>query len=170
MDYRSLIRDVPDFPSPGILFRDITPLLAQPEALAGLIDLLANRYRDAGIQKVIGIESRGFIFGAPLACRLGAGFVPARKLGKLPAEVIQESYDLEYGVNTLTMHVDAIAPAEKVLVIDDVIATGGTIEATCKLAERLGAQIVEVVTIIELTFLKGRDKLGRRPFYSIMQF
>ena len=170
MDYRSLIRDVPDFPTPGVLFRDITPLLARPKALAGIIDQLADRYRDRGIQKVIGIESRGFIFGAPLACRLDAGFVPARKLGKLPAEVIQESYDLEYGVNTLTMHTDAIAPGEKVLIIDDVIATGGTIGATCKLAERLGGRIVEVVTIIELTFLKGREKLAGRPFHSVMQF
>jgi adenine phosphoribosyltransferase len=170
MDYRSLIREVPDFPSPGILFRDITPLLAEPEALNEVVELLVNRYRDAGIQKVVGIESRGFIFGAPLACRLGAGFVPARKLGKLPHEIIRESYDLEYGVSTLTMHVDAIQAGEKVLVIDDLIATGGTIAATCKLVERLGGEIVEVVTVIELSELNGREKLGGRPFYSVMQF
>lgn len=170
MDYRSLVREVPDFPSPGILFRDITPLLADPQALNGIVELLAERYRDSGIQKVVGIESRGFIFGAPLACKLAAGFVPARKLGKLPHTVIQESYDLEYGVNTLTLHTDAIAPGEKVLVIDDLIATGGTIAATCNLVERLGGKIVEVVTIIELAFLNGRVKLGDRPFYTVMQF
>lgn len=170
MDFRSLIREVPDFPSPGILFRDITPLLADPQALNEVVELLVARYRDAGIQKIVGIESRGFIFGAPLACRLGAGFVPARKLGKLPHQVIQESYDLEYGVSTLTMHVDAIKPGEKVLVIDDLIATGGTIAATCKLVERLGGQIVEVASIIELTFLKGREKLENRPFFTVMQF
>lgn len=170
MDYRSLIRAVPDFPSPGILFRDITPLLADPAALNDIIEQLVARYQGRGIQKIVGIESRGFIFGAPLACRLGAGFIPARKLGKLPAEVIQEAYDLEYGVNTLTMHTDAIKPGEKVLVIDDVIATGGTIGATCKLVERLGGQIIEVVTVIELTFLNGREKLDGRPFYSMMQF
>ena len=170
MDFRSLIREVPDFPSPGILFRDITPLLADPQALNEVVELLVERYRNAGIQKIVGIESRGFIFGAPLACRLGAGFVPARKLGKLPHQVIQESYDLEYGVSTLTMHVDAIKPGEKVLVIDDLIATGGTIAATCKLVERLGGEIVEVASIIELAFLNGREKLGNRPFFTVMQF
>lgn len=170
MDYRSLIRAIPDFPSPGILFRDITPLLADPAALAQVVDELAERYRGRGITKIVGIESRGFIFGAPLACKLGAGFVPARKLGKLPYEIIQESYDLEYGVNTLTMHVDAITAGENVLIIDDLIATGGTIEATCKLVERLGGKIVEVVTVIELTALQGQAKLEGRPFYSVMQF
>jgi adenine phosphoribosyltransferase len=170
MDYRALIRDIPDFPSPGILFRDITPLLADPKALKGVTQLLARRYADAKIDKVVGIESRGFIFGAPLACELGAGLIPARKLGKLPYEIIQESYSLEYGTNTITMHVDAIKPGERVLVIDDLIATGGTIAASCKLVERLGGQIVEVVTIIELTALGGRELLGDRPFYSLMQF
>ncbi len=170
MDYRSLIRAIPDFPSPGILFRDITPLLADPQALKGVTQLLAERYRDAGISKVVGIESRGFIFGAPLACELGAGLIPARKPGKLPFEVIQESYTLEYGTNTISMHVDAVKPGERVLIVDDLIATGGTIAATCKLVERLGGQIAEVVTIIELTALKGRDQLGGRPFYSLMQF
>lgn len=170
MDYRSLVRAIPDFPSPGILFRDITPLLADSAALNEVIEQLVARYQGRGIQKVVGIESRGFIFGAPLACRLGAGFIPARKLGKLPAEVIQEAYDLEYGVNTLTMHVDAITTGENVLIIDDVIATGGTIGATCKLVERLGGKIVEVVTVIELSFLNGREKLAGRPFFSLMQF
>jgi adenine phosphoribosyltransferase len=170
MDFRSLIRDIPDFPVPGVLFRDITPLLSDPKALKGVIKLLADRYREAKIDKIVGIESRGFIFGTPLACELDAGFVPARKLGKLPHQIIQETYDLEYGTNTITMHVDAIQPGEKVLVIDDVIATGGTIAATCKLVERLGGRIVEVVTVIELTGLQGVEKIGDRPFYSMIQF
>jgi adenine phosphoribosyltransferase len=170
LDLKSLIRDIPDFPSPGILFRDITPLLAHPQALAEVTRRLAERYQGAGIAKVIGIESRGFIFGAPLACALGAGFVPARKPGKLPHAVIQESYDLEYGSNTITMHVDAIAPGERVIVIDDVIATGGTFVATCKLVERLGGEIAEVATIVELTGLNGRQALGGRPFYSLIQY
>lgn len=170
MDFRSLIREIPDFPSPGILFRDITPLLADAKALKGVIGLLAERYRDARIEKVVGIESRGFIFGTPLACELNAGFVPARKLGKLPHEIIQETYDLEYGSATITMHTDAIKPGERVLVIDDVIATGGTIAASCKLVERLGGAIVEVVTVIELTGLQGKAKLGELPFYSVVQY
>jgi len=170
MDFHALIRAIPDFPSPGILFRDITPLLADPRALTALTEQLAARYREAGIRKVVGIESRGFIFGAPLACALGAGFVPARKPGKLPHSIIEESYDLEYGSNTIAMHVDAIEPGEKVVIIDDLIATGGTFGAAAKLVERLGGQIVEVVAIIELTALGGRKALGDRPFYSVVRY
>jgi adenine phosphoribosyltransferase len=170
MDFRSLIREIPDFPSPGILFRDITPLLADPKALKAVTRLLAKRYENEKIQKVVGIESRGFIFGAPLACELEAGFVPARKPGKLPYQVVQESYDLEYGKASIAIHTDAIRPGEKVLIIDDVIATGGTIAAACNLVRRVGGEIAEVVTIIELTGLQGRRKLGDLPFYSIAQY
>lgn len=170
MDFRSLIRDIPDFPKPGILFRDITPLLADPLALRAITDLLAERYRDQGIQKIVGIESRGFIFGAPLACALGVGFVPARKPGKLPYKQIEESYTLEYGSNTIAMHEDAIAKGERILIVDDLIATGGSLNATCQLVERLGGDVAEIVTIIELTGLKGVDQLGGRPFYSLIQY
>jgi adenine phosphoribosyltransferase len=169
-DLRSLIRDVPDFPSPGILFRDITPLLAHPTALGELVAQLAERYRPLNLQKIIGIESRGFIFGAPLACALGVGFVPARKPGKLPYKVESEEYTLEYGSNTITMHVDAITPGERVLVIDDVIATGGTLAATCKLASRLGGNVVEACCIIELAFLNGPAVLGDVPFHAVLRY
>ena len=170
MDFRALIRDIPDFPKPGILFRDITPLLADPQAMSALTEVLAQRYRAAGIQKVVGIESRGFIFGAPLACALGVGFIPARKPGKLPHTTIEESYELEYGKNTIALHTDAIAPGERVVVIDDLIATGGTIAATCRLVEQLGGQIAEVAMIIELTALGGCKLLGDRPFFSLVQY
>lgn len=170
MDFRSLIRAIPDFPEPGILFRDITPLLADGQALRAITELLADRYRDQAIDKIVGIESRGFIFGTPLACALGIGFVPARKPGKLPYKQIEESYTLEYGTNTITMHEDAIAPGERVLVVDDLIATGGTLDATCRLVERLGGKVIEIATIIELTGLKGTEKIGGRPFYSVIQY
>ena len=170
MDFRALIRDVPDFPLPGILFRDITPLLADPAALAGVTDLLARRYRPQNIQKIVAIESRGFLFGAPLACALGVGLVPVRKPGKLPYKTVEESYTLEYGSNTICMHVDALARGERALVIDDLIATGGTLAATCNLVERLGAELVEVAAIVELTELNGRALLGSRSVYSLIQY
>jgi adenine phosphoribosyltransferase len=170
MDFRSLIRDVPDFPKPGILFRDITPLLGDPRALTEVTDLLAHRYAEVGIDKIVAIESRGFLFAAPLACRLGVGLVPARKPGKLPFESIEETYELEYGANAICLHVDAVKKGERVLVLDDLIATGGTLAATCRLVERLGAEIVEVATIIELTALEGRKVLGNRPFYTLIQY
>ncbi len=168
--FRGLIRDIPDFPIPGILFRDITPLLADPEALSEVTALLADRYGGQNIQKIVGIESRGFIFGAPLACALGIGFIPVRKPGKLPFETIEESYSLEYGKNTITMHMDAVKPGERCVIIDDLIATGGTLAATCKLIERVGGQLAEISTIIELAFLNGRQILGDRPFYSMIQY
>lgn len=170
MDYKQLIRDIPDFPKPGILFRDITPLLADHQAMAQMIDELTGRYRDQPIDKIVGIESRGFIFGMPLALRLGVGFVPARKPGKLPFATIEESYELEYGVNTITMHEDAIHSGDRVLVVDDLIATGGTAAATCKLVERLGGVVAEVLAIIELEFLDGRKLVEGRPFHSLIRF
>jgi adenine phosphoribosyltransferase len=169
-DIAALIRTIPDFPQPGIMFKDITPLLADPTALSDTIALLAHRYRSMKLDKIVAVESRGFIFGAPLACALGVGFVPARKPGKLPYKTIEESYALEYGTNTIAMHEDAIAAGERVLVLDDLIATGGTLEATCRLVERLGGVVAEVACIVELTFLNGREKLPGRPVHSMIQF
>lgn len=170
MDLRTLIRDVPDFPSPGILFRDITPLLAHPQGLREVTDHLLTRYASYRLDKVVGIESRGFIFGAPVAEALSVGFIPARKPGKLPWTALEESYALEYGTNTLCVHADAIAPGERVLIIDDVIATGGTLAAARRLVERLGGEVVEITTIVELTFLKGRNVIPDVPFYSMLQY
>jgi len=165
---RARIRDIPDFPQEGILFRDITPLLADPTGFHMVIDAMAERFIGEHIDAIVGIESRGFIFGAALACRLGVGFVPARKPGKLPAETLREEYSLEYGTDALEIHKDAIAPGEKVLVIDDLLATGGTLAATCRLVEALGGRIVEVVTVIELIGLHGRDKIKGYPYHAMI--
>jgi adenine phosphoribosyltransferase len=170
MDLKALIRDVPDFPQPGILFRDLTPLLADPRGLRAVVDRLADRYRDRKLDKIVGIEARGFIFGAPLAMALGVGFVPARKPGKLPYRVIQEGYSLEYGTNMIVMHEDAVVKGEKVLIVDDLIATGGTLAAVCKLVTRLGGEVAEVAAVVELTFLEGRKLLGSTPVYSMIQY
>jgi len=170
MELEDLIRDVPDFPSPGIIFKDITPLLSSPEALDTVQKQLADRYTDMNIDKVVGIESRGFIFGSPLARDLGAGFIPARKPGKLPCKTIERSYSLEYGTNTICMHTDAIDSNEKIVIIDDLLATGGTMAATCNLVEQLGGVIVETCTIIELEFLEGRKKLESRPFHTLIRY
>lgn len=170
MDITKHIRDVPDFPKPGIMFKDITPLLGHAEAFRSVIQQLAERYRDKQISKIIGIESRGFIFAAALAYELGAGMVPVRKVGKLPAKCIRETYDLEYGTDSVEIHEDALSPGDRVLVLDDVIATGGTLAASCRLAQLLKAEIVEVATVIELTFLPGREKLGGLPFFSLLKY
>ncbi len=167
---KEIIRDVPDFPKPGILFKDITTLLKDREALARAVDLLADRYRSRGISKVIGIESRGFIFAPAVAYLIGAGFVPVRKPGKLPAETLSAAYELEYGTDTLEIHRDALEPGEKVLIIDDLIATGGTAAAVAGMVEELGAELVEIAFLIELTFLDGRSKLGGRPVYTMIKF
>ncbi|MFP4380100.1 MAG: adenine phosphoribosyltransferase [Candidatus Sumerlaeia bacterium] len=170
MDLHAYIRDIPDFPKPGIIFKDIAPLLGNAEAFRYTVDLLADRYSDKKIDKIAGIESRGFIFGGALAVRLGCGFIPVRKPGKLPWETISQSYELEYGTNTLEIHKDALEKGEKILILDDLLATGGTVEATAQIIEKLGGDVVEIVTLIELAFLKGREKIAKYPFYVFMQF
>jgi adenine phosphoribosyltransferase len=159
MDLAKIIRDVPDFPEKGIIFKDITTLLKDKDALKYVIDVMVERYRDKQIDKIVGIESRGFIFGGAAAYLLGCGFVPARKPGKLPAEKISESYSLEYGTNTLEIHTDAIAAGERVLIIDDLLATGGTAAAVAKMVERLNGEVVAIEFLIELEFLNGREKV-----------
>jgi adenine phosphoribosyltransferase len=170
MDLAATVRSVPDFPIKGILFYDITTLLKNPAALKESIDRLTDRYRNAGVDRVIGIESRGFIFGIPLAYQLEAGFVPVRKPGKLPAATISESYALEYGTNTVEVHVDAIEKGQRVLVVDDLLATGGTAKATCNLVEKLGGEVIGLAFAIELNFLKGREKLKGYDVFSLIQY
>lgn len=170
MDLAATIRSVPDFPIAGILFYDITTLLKNPIALKESIDQLTAQYQTTGVDVVVGIESRGFIFGIPLAYNLGVGFVPVRKPGKLPAATIAESYALEYGTNTLEIHVDAIEKGQKVLIVDDLLATGGTAKATCSLVEKLGGQVVGLAFAIELNFLNGRDSLKGYNVFSLLQY
>ena len=167
---KPLIRAVPDFPVEGILFRDVTPLLGDANALREVVAHFADRYRGAGIDVVAGIESRGFIFGAPLALELGVGFVPIRKLGKLPAEKIHREYALEYGTAALEVHVDAVRPGERVLLIDDLLATGGTARASIHLIETLGGVLHEAAFLIELGFLDGRRALDGYDVYSMLQY
>ncbi len=156
---KQFIRAVPDFPKPGIVFKDFTPLLRDPAALALAVELMANPYRGKGVDLVIGAESRGFIFGIALAQALSAGFVPVRKPGKLPAKKRSMSYDLEYGSDTLEIHDDAIAPGQRVLLVDDLLATGGTMQACCQMVRAMQANIVGITVLIELVFLNGRDRL-----------
>lgn len=167
---KALIRDVPDFPMQGILFRDVTPLLRDPAGLRQVVQAFADRYREQGIDVVAGIESRGFIFGTPLAVALGTGFVPIRKLGKLPADKITREYALEYGTNSLEVHRDAVRSGERVLLVDDLLATGGTARAASELLEELGAQVVETAFVIELAFLNGRAALDGRPVHALMTY
>ena len=159
IDLASRIRDVPDFPQKGILFKDITTLLKDGAAFKDTIDLMTSRVRDWDVEIVVGMESRGFIFAAPIAYNLGVGFAPVRKLGKLPAETISAEYALEYGSNTLELHVDAVTDGQRVLVVDDLLATGGTVGATIDLVERLGGEVVGTSFLVELTFLNGRQRL-----------
>jgi adenine phosphoribosyltransferase len=170
VDLRSLIRDVPDFPKKGILFKDITPLLQDSEALREALERLTTPFRKAGITKVIGIESRGYIFAPAIAASLGAGFVPVRKPGKLPWKTAAEEYALEYGKDRLEIHLDAVARGEKALIVDDLLATGGTAAATRRLAERLGAEVVGAAFLVELSALKGRTRLIGMDVLSLIQF
>ena len=165
-----LIRDVPDFPKKGILFKDITTLLKNPRAFKQSIDQLTDLVRAHDPSIVIGMESRGFIFAAPIAYQLNASFVPVRKLGKLPGEVISTEYDLEYGTNTLELHSDAVNKGDRVLIVDDLLATGGTVSATIELVERLEGKVVAVAFLVELTALKGRDRLQNYDVISLLKF
>jgi len=167
-DLRSFVRDVPDFPTQGILFRDITPLLASPEAFLRAVQAMAEPFRGDSVGKVLGIEARGFMFGAAIARELGVGFVPVRKPGKLPRETLRVDYGLEYGKDSLEIHKDACGPGERILVADDVLATGGTADAAGQLADRLGARVVGMTFFIELQDLKGRQRLGKRRLHSVL--
>ncbi|KAL3737998.1 hypothetical protein ACJRO7_019519 [Eucalyptus globulus] len=166
---KSRIRVVPDFPKPGIMFQDITTLLLDSKAFKDTIDLFVERYKDRNISVVAGIEARGFIFGPPIALAIGAKFVPLRKPGKLPGEVISEDYVLEYGKDCLQMHIGAVQPEERALVVDDLIATGGTLCAAMNLLERVGAEVVECACVIELPDLKGRERLKGKPLYVLVE-
>jgi adenine phosphoribosyltransferase len=167
---REVIRDIPDFPQPGILFKDITPVLADPELLLAVITALGDAFADQRVDRVAAIESRGFIFGAPLALRFGCGFAPVRKLGKLPHSTMRVDYSLEYGAGALEAHVDAIEPGENVLIVDDVLATGGTAAAAVQLVRRLGGEPLGVACLIELAFLDGRAQLADVPIHSLVQY
>jgi len=170
MKLHEKIRDIPDFPKEGIIFKDITTLLQDAEAFRYCIDQLTDKYKDEKVDVVVGMESRGFIFGAPIAYKLGAAFVPVRKLGKLPAETISVEYELEYGTSTLEIHKDAIHKGQRVLIVDDLLATGGTVAGTVQLVEKLGGVIVGVAFLIELTFLGGKDKLKDYEVLSLVQY
>lgn len=167
---RARIRDVPDFPKPGIVFKDLTPVLLDGAIHRELCASLANRYRPLAPDVVVGIESRGFIFGAPLAVELGVGFVPVRKPGKLPWRTRRQSYALEYGEDMLEVHEDAVKAGARVLIVDDLLATGGTAAAACDLVRGLGAEVLEVAFVVELSFLEGRSRLGAVPCYSVVSF
>lgn len=168
MNLESYIRSIPDFPKEGVVFKDITPLLASPEGFRAAIDEMAEQYLDAGVTKVLGAEARGFILGGALAYRLGAGFVPARKPGKLPWTTTSAEYALEYGTDQLEMHIDAVAPGDRVLIVDDVLATGGTAAAKADLVAASGAEVVGFAFLMELDFLHGREKLGECSIVSLM--
>jgi adenine phosphoribosyltransferase len=169
-DLRRLIREVPDFPKPGILFYDITTLLKDPAAFREVIDRMVEQVKGTEIGVVVGMESRGFIFSAPIAYQLGAGFVPVRKLGKLPAETIEVEYALEYGTATLEIHRDAIQPGQKVLIVDDLLATGGTVMGTIELVQRLGGEVAGLSFMVELSALKGRDQLAQFAIHALLTY
>ena len=170
MDLKKYIRDIPDFPEPGILFRDITPLLKNPEAFSYAIDSLADRFSQHSFDTVVAVESRGFLFGAPLACRMGKSLVPVRKPGKLPAPTNSAQYSLEYGSNVLEIHIDAIGPGERVVVLDDLLATGGTLKAAAQLVEGCAGVVTGIGLVIELRDLGGRDRLKGYDIFSLVQY
>jgi len=167
---KALIRDVPDFPEPGIVYKDITPVLADPIAFSTIIDLIVVHFGRGNVDKVVAIEARGFILGAPVAYHFGAGVIPVRKAGKLPHETVDESYTLEYGTASLEIHRDAVAPGERVLIVDDVLATGGTAKAAASLVERIGGKVCGIACLIELGFLEGRSKLGGYDVFSLISY
>ncbi|NJN67334.1 MAG: adenine phosphoribosyltransferase [Chloroflexaceae bacterium] len=169
-DLSEFIRTIPDFPQPGIQFKDITTLLKHGPSFRQAVQTFIDRYQELHLDAIVGIESRGFLFGAPLAYQLGVGMIPVRKPGKLPAETFRMEYQLEYGTNTIEIHRDALLPGARVLVIDDLLATGGTAAATCALIEQIGGQVVELAFLIELTFLQGRDKLRGHPIFALIQY
>lgn len=170
MEIEALIRAIPDFPIPGILFRDITPLLKDKQGFRRAIDLFVERFAGRGIQHVVGIEARGYVFAAPIAYAIGAGFIPVRKPGKLPHQKFSEEYALEYGTNSLEVHADALTPGERVLIVDDLLATGGTASATARLLERLGAKVEAFAFLMELSALGGRRKLGGAEVVAFVQY
>jgi adenine phosphoribosyltransferase len=170
MDLASMIRDVPDFPVKGILFKDITTLIRDADAFREAIDQMTARFQGTPIDLVVAVESRGFVFGAPIAYKLGAGFIPVRKPCKLPAQTIRQEYSLEYGTNVLEMHKDAIRPNQRVLIVDDLLATGGSAHATINLVEQLGGKVVGLAFLVELLFLHGKEKLQGYDVYSALQY
>ncbi len=170
MNYRELVRDIPNFPQPGILFRDITPVVGNPEAFKALVNDMASPWRNERIDAVVAIEARGYILGAPIAYQLSAAFVPVRKKGKLPWETISSSYELEYGMDTLEMHQDGVRAGQRVLIVDDLLATGGTLKAGAQLVEQLKAQVVGMSVFIELAGLKGRAKLPGRTIHALVTY
>jgi adenine phosphoribosyltransferase len=169
-ELEALIRDIPDFPEKGVVFKDITPVLGSPEAFRKLIDALSDPFQGMGITKVAGIEARGFTLATPVADRIGAGFIPLRKPGKLPFETVREEYELEYGIDALEMHTDALFDGEKVLLVDDVIATGGTAAAAIRLLRHLGADVVSFAVFIELLFLGGSEKIDSVPLHALLKY
>ena len=169
-ELKKVILDVPDFPKKGIIFKDVTPIFRDEKVFSKLIDYIAERYSGKGINRIACMESRGFILGAPLSIKMGASFIPVRKPGKLPRETYKEEYELEYGTDALEIHKDAVGKGDKVLIIDDLLATGGTAAATAKLIEKTGAEIVEIAFVIELDFLKGRGKLDKYNVFSIVHY
>ena len=170
MDLKRYVRDIPDFPTPGILFRDITPILKDPAAFGYVVDAFTERYSQRPVDVVVAIEARGFLFGSPLAHRLGKPLVPARKQGKLPYESISADYSLEYGTNVVEMHTDGVSPGQSVVIVDDLLATGGTLAATVRLVERAGGHVEEVALVIELEELGGRKRLRGYDIFSLIQY
>lgn len=170
MDLKSTVRSIADWPIKGVIFRDLTTLMKDPKALKESCDILYERYKDQKIDKIVGIDARGFVFGAVLAYKLGIGFIPVRKKGKLPADCFEEEYSLEYGAGTLEIHRDGISEGERVVIVDDLIATGGTAGATAKLVKKLGAEIIECAFLIELPDLKGREQLKGCEIFAMMEF
>lgn len=170
MDLKKTIRSIPDWPIQGVIFRDLTTLMQDPEAFKASCDVLYDRYKDMDIDKIVGIDARGFVFGAVLAYKLDIGFVPVRKKGKLPSKTLQETYSLEYGEDTLEIHEDAVEKGEKVVIVDDLIATGGTVGATVKLVRKLGAEIIECAFVVELPDLKGREQIQNCKVFALTEF